>query len=174
MLNGGSSSGKTALTRALQEVLDGYWLRLGVDTLIDAAPPRLLRTGEGLVLAADGTVSAGPDYAELERAWMNGVAATAAAGARVLIEDNFLGGPTMQERWRQVLADLVVGWVGVRCAADVAAERELSRGDRIAGMATHQATSVHEGVQYDLEVDTTDTEPDRAAQTIRDHFFGPS
>lgn len=38
VLNGGSSSGKSSLARALQEVLPEPWLRLGVDDLIDAMP----------------------------------------------------------------------------------------------------------------------------------------
>ena len=41
-------------------------------------------------------------------------------------------------------------------------------------MAAHQATSVHGGVQYDLEVDTTDTASDTVAHQVREHFFGPS
>jgi chloramphenicol 3-O phosphotransferase len=49
-------------------------------------------------------------------------------------------------------------WVGVRCAAAVAAGRAIARGDSTPGMAGSQADLVHEGVVYDLEVDTTRTE----------------
>lgn len=40
VLNGGSSSGKSSLTRELQPLLPGTWLRFSVDTLIDACPPQ--------------------------------------------------------------------------------------------------------------------------------------
>jgi len=171
VLNGGSSSGKSTLAVALQEILDGYWLRLGVDTLIDAAPARLTTVGGGLLLADDGSIVVGPDFRLLEQQWSVGIAALARAGARVIIEDNFLSGPAGQRRWQNALGELPTGWVGVLCPPDVAAERERARGDRIAGMAAAQAEAVHDGIAYDLEVDTS-TEPiGTLARCIRDHFF---
>jgi chloramphenicol 3-O phosphotransferase len=170
VLNGGSSSGKTTLARTLQEVLDGVWLRLGVDTLIDAAPGRLLGPG-GLDLTDDGSVGVGSDFLDVERQWMAGVAAMAAAGAHVLVEDGFVRGPVAQQRWEAALRGLAVGWVGVRCAPEIVTAREAARGDRIAGMAARQAESVHEGITYDLVVDTGVGEPDDLARVVRDHFF---
>ncbi len=169
LLNGGSSSGKSTLARSLQDVLDGYWLRLGVDALIDAAPRKLLGA-EGLDLADDGSVGVGTDFVEVESQWMAGVAAMAAAGAHILVEDNFVSGPTAQQRWNEALRGLAVGWVGVRCEPDIVAAREAARGDRIAGMAARQAESVHRGITYDLVVDTGVNEPDDLAQVVRAHF----
>ncbi len=57
-------------------------------------------------------------------------------------------------------------WVGVRCESAVAEGREIARGDRISGMAAAQAEIVHQGVRYDLEVDTTRTESLVCARTI--------
>ncbi|MQA27838.1 MAG: chloramphenicol phosphotransferase, partial [Micromonosporaceae bacterium] len=57
-------------------------------------------------------------------------------------------------------------WVGVRCESAVAAGREIARGDRVRGMAAAQAEVVHEGVFYDLEVDTTHTESLVCARAI--------
>ncbi len=171
VFNGGSSSGKSTLTRSLQDVLDGYWLRLGVDTLVDAAPGRLLQAG-GLDLADDGSVGVGADFIEVERQWMAGLAAMATAGAHLLIEDNFVSGPAVQQRWVEALRDVAVGWVGVRCAPEIVAAREDARGDRIAGMAASQAESVHRGITYDLEVDTGLSETDELAHVVRAHFWG--
>jgi chloramphenicol 3-O phosphotransferase len=61
-------------------------------------------------------------------------------------------------------------WVGVRCEAAVAAGREVARGDRVPGMAEAQAHLVHEGVRYDLEVDTTHTESLDCARAIAAHL----
>lgn len=55
VLNGGSSSGKSSLTRELQPLLPGTWLRFSVDTLIDACPPQLLSQG-GLDIAVNGSI----------------------------------------------------------------------------------------------------------------------
>jgi hypothetical protein len=59
-----------------------------------------------------------------------------------------------QQRWNNALQGLDVCWVGVRCAPQIAAEREARRGTRLPGIALHQAESVHAGVHYDVEVDT--------------------
>jgi chloramphenicol 3-O phosphotransferase len=57
-------------------------------------------------------------------------------------------------------------WVGVRCESAVAAGREVARGDRPQGMAASQADAVHDGVFYDVVVDTTHTESLACARTI--------
>lgn len=170
VLNGGSSSGKSTLARALQVSLDGVWLRLGVDTLVDAAPPRLLGAG-GLELGSDGSVSPGAAFDAAERQWRTGIAAMAAAGAHVLVEDNFVSGPVSQQRWQAALRGLPVGWVGVRCSAAVAATREQARGDRTPGMASRQAELVHGGVRYDVELDSTSTTPAELASVVKEHFW---
>lgn len=166
ILNGGSSSGKSGIARGLQAVLADSWLAFGIDSFIDALPPRMRASDEGIVLAADGGVSVGADFRALEAAWMGGIAAMARAGARIIIDDVFLGGAASQQRWRRALAETAVLWVGVRCDGAVAARREIARGDRVRGMAAAQVHVVHEGVSYDLEVDTTDTESLACARAI--------
>ncbi|MEV5388009.1 chloramphenicol phosphotransferase CPT [Streptomyces sp. NPDC052721] len=166
LLNGGSSAGKSGIARCLQTVLPDPWLVFGIDSLVDALPPELQGTDGGIEFAEDGGVRVGADFRALEAAWMEGVAATARAGARIVVDDVFLGGAASQERWRKALAGLDVLWVGVRCDAEVAAAREIARGDRTQGMAAAQADLVHHGVSYDLEVDTTHTESLMCARGI--------
>ena len=162
VLNGGSSSGKSGIVRCLQAVLPDPWLAFGVDSLVEAMPA----TTTDIEFAPDGGVSVGPGFRALEAAWTAGIAAMVHAGARVIIDDVFLGGPASQERWQKALAGLDVLWVGVRCEAAVAAGREIVRGDRTRGMAEQQAELVHRGVVYDMEVDTTHTEALECARTI--------
>ncbi|WP_138901179.1 chloramphenicol phosphotransferase CPT [Streptomyces albidochromogenes] len=169
ILNGGSSSGKSGIVRCLQAVLPDPWLAFGCDSFVDAMPARMLASDEGIVFGADGAVSVGADFRALEAAWTDGIVAMARAGARVIIDDVFLGGAESQQRWRKALGGLAVLWVVVRCESAVAAGREVARGDRIRGMAAAQAEVVHEGVFYDLEVDTTRTEALVCARTIAAH-----
>jgi chloramphenicol 3-O phosphotransferase len=150
-------------------VLPDPWLAFGVDSLVDAMPAKMQASDDGIVLAADGGVSVGTDFRALETAWRDGIAAMARAGARVIIDDVFLGGAASQQRWQRALGGLTVLWVGVRCESAVAAGREVARGDRIQGMAASQADVVHEGVFYDLEVDTTHTESLVCARAIAAH-----
>jgi chloramphenicol 3-O phosphotransferase len=166
VLNGGSSSGKSGIVRCLQAVLPDPWLAVGVDTLVAAMPAALRDSGAGIEFAPDGGVAVGPAFRVLEAAWIAGVAAMVRAGARVIVDEVFLGGAASQRRWRAGLDGLAVLWVGVRCASAVAADREVARGDRVTGMAASQAELVHRGVVYDLEVDTTHTGSMACARTI--------
>ncbi|MEU3721712.1 chloramphenicol phosphotransferase CPT [Streptomyces sp. NPDC031705] len=169
VLNGGSSSGKSGIVRCLKAILPQPWINLGVDDLIDRLPPSLLDSGAGVSFGEGGEVILGDDWRAMETAWTKGVAAMARAGARIVIDDVFLGGRTDQERLRGHLDGLDVLWVGVRCAPETAAAREIARGDRVPGMAALQAETVHKGVEYDVEVDTTRAESLDCARTIAGH-----
>jgi chloramphenicol 3-O phosphotransferase len=169
ILNGGSSAGKSGIVRCLQAVLPHPWLTFGCDSFVDALPARMRASDEGIAFGADGEVAVGAEFRALEAAWTEGVVAMARAGARIVVDDVFLGGARSQQRWRKALdgpAGLDVLWVGVRCDGEVAAGREIARGDRIRGMAASQAELVHRGVLYDLEVDTTRTESLACARAI--------
>ncbi|MFB7510207.1 chloramphenicol phosphotransferase CPT [Streptomyces broussonetiae] len=166
VLNGGSSSGKSGIVRCLQALLPDPWLALGTDTLVEAMPVSLRASVAGIEFAPDGEVTVGPQFRTLEAAWIEGVAAMARAGARVIVDEVFLGGTYSQQRWQKALGDLPVLWVGVRCDGAIAAGREVARGDRTIGMAAGQAELVHHGVTYDLEVDTTHTESMECARAI--------
>ncbi|MFH8711860.1 chloramphenicol phosphotransferase CPT [Streptomyces zaomyceticus] len=166
ILNGGSSAGKSGIVRCLQAVLPDPWLAFGVDSLIDAMPLRMRSSDDGIDFDADGGVTIGSEFRALEGAWAEGVVAMARAGARIIVDDVFLSGAAAQERWRNVTGDLDVLWVGVRCDGAVAEGRETARGDRVAGMAAKQAETVHRGVAYDVEVDTTRRESLDCAHAI--------
>jgi chloramphenicol 3-O phosphotransferase len=168
VLNGGSSSGKSTIARELQLILAEPWLTFGVDTFIEALPPSVRASG-GIELRPDGQIVVGPAFRALEEAWIGGIAAMARAGARVIIDEAFLGGARSQHRWRAGLDGLGVLWVGVRCDSEVAARRELGRSDRVVGMAASQADLVHVGVSYDVAVDTTRTGARECALAIAAH-----
>jgi chloramphenicol 3-O phosphotransferase len=166
VLNGGSSSGKSGIARCLQAILPEPWLSLGVDMLIEAMPSSARMSASGIQFPAGGAVVIGPEFRALDEAWAAGVAAMAQAGARIIVDDVFLGGAASQQRWQQALGTLRVLWVGVRCDGAVAVAREMARGNRPAGMAGAQAEVVHQGVTYDVEVDTTHTEALDCARAI--------
>ncbi len=166
ILNGGSSSGKSEIVRCLQALLPDPWLAFGCDSFVEALPAAMQASEAGIMVAGDGTVSVGAEFHALEAAWRDGVGAMVHAGARIVIDDVFLGGAASQQRWRQAVGGLAVLWVGVRCDSAVAAGREVARGNRTEGMAASQADAVHQGVVYDLEVDTTHAEALECARAI--------
>ncbi len=166
LLNGGSSSGKSGIVRCLQAILPQPWLAFGVDTLIEAMPSSMKTSAGGIEFAPDGQVKTGDAFRKLDAAWSIGIAAIAHAGAHVIIDEAFISQAAAQERWRTALHGLDVLWVGVLCESSVAEGRELARGDRVLGMAKAQADLVHQGVSYDLEVDTTMSEAVECARIV--------
>jgi chloramphenicol 3-O phosphotransferase len=166
VLNGGSSSGKTGIARCLQAVLPDPWLVLGTDLFVETLPASMRVSEAGIGFGADGVVTVGPAFRALEASWIAGVAAMARTGARIIVDEVFLGGAASQRRWQEALGGLEVLWVAVRCEPGVAADREVARGDRVAGMAASQADLVHRGVTYDMSVDTTRTEAMACARQI--------
>jgi chloramphenicol 3-O phosphotransferase len=166
VLNGGSSSGKSSIARALQEILPGTWLTFGVDVLIEALPGRGEDPRSGLVLEPDGTVTVRPAFRAIEDIWYQGLAAMAHRGAFLILDEVLLSGGAGQQRLRVMLDGLEVLWVGVHCDPLVAAGREATRPDRVQGMAMKQAAAVHLGVVYDVEVDTTECSAVACARRI--------
>ena len=118
---------------------------------------------------SDGVVAVSDRFRQLEHAWYQGLAAIARDGVGVIIDEVFLGGRESQDRLRLSLGGLPVVWVGVRYHLDVAVAREVARPERTQGMASTQAMIVREGVQYDLEVDTTTSTALECATTIADY-----
>jgi chloramphenicol 3-O phosphotransferase len=166
VLNGGSSSGKTGIARCLQAILPQPWISLSIDDLVDALPRSLTDSDSGIAVGHGGEVLVGGGFREIEAAWMAGVAAMARAGARIIFDDVFLSGAASQQRVRAGLEGLAVLWVGVHCAPEIATGREIARGNRAAGMAASQAETVHQGVVYDIEIDTSHAESLACARVI--------
>lgn len=166
MLNGSSSAGKTSLARALQDRLEGWWLLVGIDTLITGMPWRMYGTPDGHTIHEDGSIEIGPGFRLAHERWRSSVGALVRAGANVIVDEVFLDGAEDQVRWRHTFEGLVVMWVGVQCDVEVAAAREAARGDRVPHMARFQAALVHENVEYDLVVDTTARSPEALAEVV--------
>lgn len=175
VLNGASSSGKTSIARVLQrELAPEPWPAFGIDTLVDSLPAWLGGDGGGLDMGDDGTINVGPVFRRLEAVWYQGLAAMVRAGAHLVVDDVFLSGAESQARVGAAFEGLDVTWVGVRCSAAEGERRERERGDRVPGQHAHQAAIVHDGVTYDLEVDTTSASAESCARAIVGHLRGPA
>ena len=54
----------------------------------------------------------------------------------------------------------------MRCDPAIAVGREIARGERVIGMAASQAEGMHQGVGYNIEVNTGQTESRDCARAI--------
>jgi chloramphenicol 3-O phosphotransferase len=173
LLNGVSSAGKTSLAAAIQRRMPQPWLTMGVDTMIVGMPPQYNATHDGLLFYADGRVVVGPKFAALEAAWRIGLGAMARSGLRLVLDEVLFDGPESQRQWNAALAGLEVLWVGVKCDLAVLEAREKARGDRVIGMAAKQLAFVHDGIVYDLEVDTSRVSTEECAEEIVERCSPP-
>jgi chloramphenicol 3-O phosphotransferase len=147
VLNGGSSAGKSGIARCLQTVLPDPWLALGTDTLVQAMPGSSRTSAAGIEFASDGAVIVGPEFRLLEAAWISGIVAMAGAGARIIVDEVFLGGAASQQRWKTALGPLPV------LTAAVEFEPEVQGGDpdpeehQQPGSEQFRRESAHHGVK---------------------------
>jgi chloramphenicol 3-O phosphotransferase len=179
-LNGTSSSGKTTIAQAFQEVMETPYLHTGIDQfLIERLPRRLIvysdgvdpATAEGwLAVFRDETLSQvriGP----LGYRWIKGmyraIAVLAEEGLNVIVDDVIYDQRVLRAAV-QILPSQQVFFIGVRCPLEVAEAREQARGLREKGGARTFFNLVHEHGIYDLEVDSAKYRPMECAMLIKE------
>ena len=156
VLNGTSSSGKTAIARAFQDLAPRVFLNFSIDSILYALPPRMVRRLES------GEERADP---RLVDAFYACVRELAQRGFDLVIDH-----AVTSEREAALLREAVAGqetlFVGLDCPVEVLHERERARGDRRIGMAAAQCERVHRWLVYDLRIDTSVTTAEDAARRI--------
>lgn len=159
-LNGTSSSGKTTIARALQEILPEPHMHVAIDGFFSMYPERVwnpTRQEDAEVLQRlVPTVVSG-----VQRA----VAALAEAGNQIIL-DHVLEDPAWLRECVERWAGLEVLLVGLRCPLPVLEQREAERGDRAPGLAKVQYARVHAHGLYDVEVDASVLDVDACVTEI--------
>ena len=182
-LNGTSSSGKTSIVKALQEIMEGYYIGTGIDHFLDAAPEKIHSSSDGVnPAAADGFLWVYPNgderVSELRvgpvglRFWagMHGAAAALATTGNDVIIDDVIFDPRVLEEAVNTLHTFNVLFVGVRCPLEIAEQREQARGNRTHGLVKAHYDLVHSHGMYDLEVDTSILTAMECATQIKDRL----
>ena len=179
-LNGTSSAGKTTLAHALQERLDAPFQHMALDQFRDGLPARY----RGLNAPAGTTgarglnvvpvhheqgawteVRFGEDGERVLRGMRRAIATMARCGNSVIIDDIILA-PGFLADYLDVMRDLTVYFVGVRCPLEVIARREAGRLGRFPGTAESHFESCHAHGLYDVEVDTSADSPAACARRV--------
>lgn len=162
LLDGTSSSGKTALAERLQQLSGTLVLfRLSVDDFLHCLPAGFLQRA----CTASGMVPLHEALAKFHRTLVF------AAGLHdAVVVDHVLQFP----RWREDLLALVdrdsLLYVQVFCPLPVLEAREKARGDRGSGLARCQFDSIYSFEGYDVRIDTSTVSPEEGAAEILRHF----
>jgi len=181
-LNGASSSGKTSLSRMLQEILTENYLYIGIDTIISMMPYKCndfssisskegfsykkvqLPNNEKAVRIVTG------EYGESVIYTFHKIIKTIVDNGNNLIIDNIANGVKEIKAWKQELLFHSFTSVGVRCSLPELKVREVSRGDRMYGSAAEHYYRIHKNVVYDIEVHTSKNSIIECAQQVADYI----
>jgi chloramphenicol 3-O phosphotransferase len=167
VLNGTSSSGKTTIARAVQELAPRRFLNFSIDSILYTLPPRDL---ERIVRGGSSDDLADLHLPQLVRAFYACVRQLLELG-HDLIVDHAVTAAYHRELLGEAIASHEVLLVGLDCPPEILRERERARGDRRLGMAEVQAARIHTLLEYDLRIDTSMTSPEEAAARIVGHEF---
>jgi len=181
-LYGPSSAGKTSLAKELREQLADYYLYFGIDAFIEMMPARsncLGGTSEcdgfywkdvELANGEKGKLIMSGDYGKkIEKSFRIAVKALLDCGNK-LIADNVIDGKDEMLVYRNEFSNYNCCYVGVYCALEKLIERETERGTRALGSAAEQYFRAHEGVLYDISVDTGAESIKTCASRIINHL----
>jgi chloramphenicol 3-O phosphotransferase len=139
-LNGASSSGKTSIGKALQDILEQPYLLLGLDTLFQTVPARWAGGSLGPfrhlgfeyldMPSEDGQpvlgIGYGPVGWKILVGFHRAVAEIVRSGNRVIIDEMLLD-EEVRDHWLDVLTPFQPLLVGVYCDLAVLEQRESQR-----------------------------------------------
>ncbi len=172
ILNGVGSVGKTSTARALQTIVAKPFLHVSMDAFAEMLPERMFGHPDGLIFETVQeqamlcvVVRTGPVMARAMRGMRHAVAAMAAQGNDLVVDDVMLDAADAQE-YRALLARAQLRFVGLFASLEVIEARERARGDRRLGLARWQFERVHQGQRYDLEIETSGSTPEENARHI--------
>ena len=175
LLNGVGSAGKGSIAKALQAVTTDAFLHVEMDAFLQMLPDRYIGHSDGLSFETienngrpEVIIKSGPVAARAFRGMRHAIAAMAAQGNNLIVDDVMLSGQMAE--YQTLLAAFETFRVGVFAPLDVLELREHQRGDRMIGLARWQYDRVHDGIEYDLELDTSSATPMECARLIKQKF----
>jgi chloramphenicol 3-O phosphotransferase len=159
VLNGTSSSGKTTLARAFQEIAPKVFLNFSIDSILSALPDSVTER-----------MTSGEDISDIRLPEL--VGAYYACVRRLLelghdlVIDHAVTARYHAEHLVSAVDSYHVVMVGLDPPVEVLVQRERERGDRRVGMAAAQHLRIHSWLSYDLTIDTSVVSPEEGARRI--------
>lgn len=185
ILNGPSSVGKSSIIKAFQAKQNTPWLGTGIDHLyVGVIPPQWLddepehSSMMSITKSQDEhgpivTAVFGPEGRKVVKGMHRAIAAYANSGNNVIV-DYIKYEPEWLDDLKDVLKNVKVIWVGVNASLESIEKREKKRGTSPEGHARSHYHTVHQGINYDLILDTDLLTPELAADKIIAFMQGKS
>ena len=159
LLNGPSSSGKSTLSRALQELIrenrsEKYEV-VSIDDFMKSDPMETIYEDDVYAISGD----------LCER-----VLEILRTGSGVMI-DHVITSERIFRQLREMLSAYPFRMIHITCPVEVLRERERARGDRCSGSAEASAEYLYPRDGYDLTVDTGTKSPQENALSVFEKMF---
>ncbi len=142
------------------------FLHIGIDKVIGMMPAKLNDWEGGIAPIGfswkaatdkDGAtmqnLQMGPFARKISQTYRE-IVLTLAKLEHFIIIDDVAFGKVEFDRWKELLTDYKVLYVGIHAPLKVIEERERIRGNRMIGSARAQYRKVHNGIIYNLDIDT--------------------
>ena len=155
ILNGPSSSGKTAIAQKVRDRRGPSCAVLSIDQFYPSVHPA--RVNDWAL------------YQSLTRILFASAAACAEEGFDVVVDSVFERRQCI-EASLHALRHLRASYVGLTCPVPVLERRERERGDRPLGLAGDQNSRVHADCAYDLMLDTAQSSIETCAEQVLELF----
>lgn len=158
LINGASSAGKTSLVRAFQTIAPVPFVRFSFDLFLDgnALPMDFIRTNRDEWVRMRPLVFAGMHQC---------LHALASTGNNVIC-DHIIENTSWRDDLVSRIHGLDVYLVALHCSLPELERREHARGNRNPGEAANDFAVVHQGMQYDLELNSEYTTATQNAQHL--------
>lgn len=186
ILSGSSASGKSSLQKELLGIMPTPFVKVGIDNLFDQVVADEINIGtppenfdqykiRSVTFGTQGEhptvkLEIGPWGQRVIDGMIGAIKAYADAGNNVVV-DYIQYDTSWTPKLRQALKNHKVYWVKVNIPLEVLEEREKDRGTSPVGHARAHYDTIHQGIVYDTEVDTSKLSPDKAAIAIKKYIL---
>lgn len=182
LLNGVGSAGKSSIAKALQSITKQPFIHMEMDNFLEMMPRKYLDHTDGLSfepVETDGFISTSVKTGPIVKCVLNGmrrsVGAMASSGNNLIVDEVIFGNKNNgsahpMEEYQTLLKPYNFYCVCVFATLEVLEQRERERGDRNIGLSRWQYEQVHEGMHYDLSVNTDASSPLECADKIKAKF----
>jgi chloramphenicol 3-O phosphotransferase len=176
IINGPSAVGKTSIIKEFQKRQTSPWLSIGIDNFfVGVLPPKFYLEDKPEhhavmhgVASEDAhgklfTLQIGPEGQKIIRGMHRAIAAYAREGNNVIVDYIKYDSAWISDL-QESLKGIKVLWVGVTASLESIQQREKARGTSPEGHARSVYHTMHEGMSYDLMLNTDSTMPEQAAE----------
>ncbi len=183
ILNGPSGSGKSTIQQGIQATFDDLYLKIGIDNFFDMILPDIDTQGQSIEKSSHELIRSiattqdadenpvialkvGPIGQRVVWGMHRALAAYALQNNNIAM-DYIVYNQTWIPDLVKTLKDFNVYFVGIHIPLEILEEREQKRGTSPVGHARSHYHTVHEGMIYDLELNTATLSPEECVAKIQ-------